>query len=305
MTVCVAALFQWNYAPVGQPPDYAVAALTVSDRMLTAGNIKYEPDKQKLGQISEHVYVMVAGDYDVHSEAIKNAKEHFKSRSNPKPFDVAIYYGIQIQAIQRRHAEAIFLAPLGLNTDSFLAQQKDLSDRFVDTLTTQLQTHHDCDVQAIVVGLEDGRARIYSVDHQGLVRSHDDVGFLAVGSGAWHAQSAMMLAGYANTATLSQALTKVYAAKKAAEIAPGVGESTDIWLFLKTGVFQVDGPSPVWRRVKTSVDAIYTEHEGYRTALHHEAIKKLQEILNAPPPQDDQTNVTPITSAAGTDSETA
>jgi 20S proteasome alpha/beta subunit len=305
VTVCVAALFNWNYASAGQPPDFGVGAITVSDRMITAGDIQYEPQQRKLARITDHIYLMVAGDYDLHSEAIKAVQEEGQKNPTLKPFNVAVMYGYQIQAIQRRHAESIYLAPLGLNTDSFLAQQKDMSERFVDTLTNQLQNHHDSEVQALVVGIENGQAHIYSVDHRGLVRSYDDVGFAAIGSGAWHAQSTLMQSGYVKTANLANALARVFSAKKSAEVAPGVGTATDVWLFLKGGAFPVDGPSPVWQRVRQSLDDVYGEYDRYRRALAVHAVNKLQEAINDPPNIDPNSNVTPISAAGGSDSKKA
>lgn len=301
VTVGIAALFQWNYAAVGQPPDWARAAVMISDRMITAGDIQYQPEQQKVARITDHTYLMVAGDYDLHSEAICNLQTEGQKNPALKPFNAAVMYGYQVQAIQRRHAESIYLAPLGLNTDSFLAQQNDMSERFVNAITAQLQNHNGSEVQAIIAGMDDGRAHIYSIDSKGQVRCFDDVGFVAIGSGAWHAQSSLMQNKYVNAMNFAQAFTAVFAAKKAAEVAPGVGSTTDVRLMLRNVCFTLkDSATPLWQRLADGLEEIHRAYTVGRDILHEDAIKHLQDMLNGPPPETKtQGNVTPITSPTG------
>ena len=57
----------------------------------------------------------------------------------------------------------------------------------------------------------------------------DGVGFVAAGSGQWHAESQFMFSRYTREWDLPEALSLVYAAKKRAEVAPGVGKlETDL-----------------------------------------------------------------------------
>jgi len=180
VTVRVAALFDWNYAESGQPPDIGMGALTVSDETITAGDIQFGPKQQKLAWITDKVHLEAPGDYGLHPEAVKYVQEQALKNPTMRPFDVAVAYGSQIQAIQRRHPEAIYLAPLEHNTKTFVGQEKEMSERYVDTRTSQSQTHHDANVQAIVVGIENDRAHLYAVDHGGCVRSFHDAGFVTI-----------------------------------------------------------------------------------------------------------------------------
>jgi hypothetical protein len=82
-----------------------------------------------------------------------------------------------------------------------------------------------------------------AVDTGGSVNCCDDVGFAAIGIGAWHAKSRLMQGGYINNMFFAPALAVLYAAKKAAEIAPGVGRATDIQIVLREGHF------PLWDHV--------------------------------------------------------
>jgi hypothetical protein len=151
-----------------------------------------------------------------------------------KPNNVATIYSQELQNIKRAEAEALFLAPVGLNTDTFLAQQRDMSDSFVSVLREQLQSHKGEEAEALIIGFETIRGkqvpRLFSVNEQGIVRCYDDVGFAAIGSGSSHALSRLMQVGYSSNVPYVQGLAAAFAAKKAAEIAPGVGKRTDVRL---------------------------------------------------------------------------
>jgi len=126
VTVGIAASFVWNYAEFGKAPDLGTAAIIATDRMLTTGDVQYEPTKIKVAQPTPSTLILVAGDFAYHSQAIKRLFKKVDSTAAPE--NIATIYSQIIQGIKRKEAEDLFLAPLGLNTDTFLAQQKEMSD---------------------------------------------------------------------------------------------------------------------------------------------------------------------------------
>jgi hypothetical protein len=281
MTVCVAGIFRWNYA-TNEKPDYGLAAITVSDRMITLGDVEYEPHQLKVGRITPKIMLMIAGDYTVHSQALRITHDHVGKNPNATPNNVATVYGTAIQAIRRKQAEDIILAPLGLNTDTFLAQQKELSDIFADGIKVQLQNFEGPDVAALIVGMEGEIAHIYDVDRNGTVRCFDDAGFAAIGIGAWHARSRLMQVGYTNFTTYAPALASLYAAKRTAEVAPGVGaKHTDIMLITRYGIEQLVQPTI------DKLNELYAEYQTGHGALAEAIIDKLQEFFSGKKSQGD------------------
>jgi len=248
----------------------------MSDRMITAGNIQYEPQQLKVAFVAPRTLILIAGDYTVHSHAVATVFEQLRGNEKPRPLDVARMYGVAIQGIQRRRAEDLFLAPLGLNTDSFMAQQKELSEAFVSSLTAQMQDFEGYDVAALIVGLDDHVAHIYSINHRGVVDCADDVGFAAIGVGAWHANSRLMQIGYVNRLNYAPALAAIYAAKRAAEIAPGVGKATDIHLIFKEHWI------PMWPATAQKLTEVYAKYEKARSNLELSIVQELQEFINDP-----------------------
>lgn len=121
MTVCVAILFTYNYGTVSEP-KFGKGAITASDRMITAADVQYEPQQQKIAYFGKSL-VLVAGDIGIHSQAIRDTEKEMRGREL-SPHDVAIIYGRAVQAINRRQAENEILAPLGLNTDMFFRSRR-------------------------------------------------------------------------------------------------------------------------------------------------------------------------------------
>jgi 20S proteasome alpha/beta subunit len=276
VTVCIAALFEWNYGPKAEL-ERGSAALVLTDRMITAGDVQYEPQQSKLAYVTPAVLLMIAGDYSVHSQAIKKTVDNFEKKPDATPEDIAKFYGREIQAIKLKEAEDIYLAPLGLNSDSFLAQQKDMAPHFVSLLTDQMQSYKGEDVDALIVGsTKDKRVHIYGVDFRGMVSCYSDVGFAAIGSGAWHAKSRLMQAGYTSNMGFAMALGTIFVAKKIAELAPGVGENTDI-----TMVFR-DRIEKLRPDVASKVNGLFLEYVPKTRALGLEYIGYINEYIRKP-----------------------
>jgi 20S proteasome alpha/beta subunit len=128
VTVCVATLFQWNYAAKGEPANHGICALVASDRMITAGDVEYEPQQLKVAYISPKAILVIAGQYPTHTQAIQQVAKQLRARSDSSPEMIAALYGKAIQKIRMQLAEDIYLAPFGMNTDTFVAQQRDMSE---------------------------------------------------------------------------------------------------------------------------------------------------------------------------------
>jgi 20S proteasome alpha/beta subunit len=305
VTVCIAALFQWNYGTKANPNTGAIG-LVVTDRMITAGDIQYEPQQTKIAAVTPRTILVIAGDYSLHSQAIKATVSHFRADPSVHPKDIAAYYGRQIQAIKLKEAEDIYLAPVGLNSDSLIAQQKDLAPHIASLLTEQMQNYRGDDVEALIVGSSGDYVQLYGVDTKGIVTCHDDVGFAAIGSGAWHAKSRLMQAGYTNNTTFSRAAVLTFAAKKASEIAPGVGRFTDITFVFNSHHERMSD------RQQQKLNELYLDYLPRAEALGREYIDRYQEFITQPTLQvvdeahegfaggDAQTNERPGTPAAET-----
>lgn len=269
MTVCVATVFNWSYGP----NDVGPAVVTASDRQITAGDIEYEPAQVKICFLTPRLIILIAGSYPIHSEAILCTKRAVQESPQIDPGVIAELYASYLRDIKARFARQVYLSPLGLTQETFMAHQKEMLPEVVTKITSQLQNYQSEDTEALIVGGDDQSTYLYVVDQQSHVTLHNDVGFAAIGVGAWHAKSEIMRAGYTNTMAYAAALAMSYMAKKTAEVAPGVGRETDLYLITRIGW------APVLPKIKEKISELYSGFIVQRNKLALQAIMDLNEHL--------------------------
>src|SRR5262249_7681344 len=81
----------------------------------------------------------------------------------------------------------------------------------------------------IIIGADRTGPHLFHIDKWGNIRCDDLQAFSAIGIGEWHATSHLMLAKYSKNTTFQNALLQIYLAKRKAEVAPGIGRTTDIF----------------------------------------------------------------------------
>jgi hypothetical protein len=229
VTVCVAAICT---------DDTVIGA---SDRMITSGDIQFEPPQTKIINISTSIAVMIAGDTAIQTEVLYRTRADVARRIEAQPeewwrvSDVAeLYRKYYNEAVARRSEQAI-LAPLGLTHATFLAQQRGMSPQLVRQIATELLNFEAPAAEVIISGVDNmglgdtPMPHIYVVSN-GRVSCQDVVGFAAIGAGYWHAESQFMFARHTRAKPPAESLLLTYAAKKRAEVAPGVGGDTDMFI---------------------------------------------------------------------------
>lgn len=98
----------------------------------------------------------------------------------------------------------------------------------VRQLATELINFSMPKLETILTGVDPEGTHLYVVDGSD-VECLDRVGFAAIGIGKWHANSQFMFAGHDRSKPFPETLLLTYAAKKRAEVSPGVGEGTDMF----------------------------------------------------------------------------
>ncbi|MFO1163030.1 MAG: hypothetical protein U1E60_29630 [Reyranellaceae bacterium] len=269
MTICIAAVCSWR-TPEGKPGG---AIITASDRMITRrGATEYEPPQAKVGIIPPRTIVLMAGDALIHSEALVKIKEELESNPTENVGDIAELYGSFVRAFVQRENIQAFLSPAGL-VPSDLLTGKD--SQVAIQLLNQMQDNKP-DFEAIVAGVDSaGQAQIHHVDKRGFVTCHNEVGFVAIGNGADHAESQIMASRYARWWNYANTALMVYSAKKRAEVAPGVGPTTDMVFVCDAGI---DAQLPRnMEKIKEIHDG-WAKHENER---HDKGVEELVAFMKA------------------------
>lgn len=227
MTVCVAAICDGN------------TIIGASDRMLTAGNIQFEPFQAKTSKLTNSIVLLFAGESALQMEIMLDVQTIVNARVQKHPTtwirvrDVAELYRKYYNKARNRRTETAILTPLGLDHRTFISKQSQLDPAFVKQIGSELLNYEMPLISTIVCGVDSTGARLYVIDnssHNLDVTCLDSIGFAAIGTGYAHAESQFMFAGHTRYRAFSETLLLVYSAKKRAEVAPGVGQATDMFM---------------------------------------------------------------------------
>ena len=281
VTVCLAAICNDSKTVIG-----------ASDRMMTAGDVQFEPPQSKIWQLTSSIVAMYSGDTSVLTGILRavaiEANAHVREHPNMwlRVEAVAEIYRRCYWLAHVKGAEDKVLSPLGLTAPSFLGAQGTMDQDVVADLTAQMQEWSFPDLNSVIIaGVDvDGPqgppgtehityAHIY-VAHNGEVACHDRVGFAAIGIGTSHAESQFMYSQHNVRETFRDTILLTFLAKKRAEVAPGVGEDTDMFMI---------GPglgsyTTIGDHVLDALTAIHQEYQVQLTSAMEEASSKMHQF---------------------------
>jgi hypothetical protein len=260
VTVCIAAMCEHN------------RIIGVSDRMITSDDIEFEPPQSKMWRLTPSIFVLTAGDTTLHAEILNDVEIDVVQRVVAEPAnwwrvrDVAELYRGWYEEISLRRAESVILKPLGLDVESFKAEQSEMDPSLVARIASDLSNYELPPTQAIIIGVDNDGPLLKSgspgayphiyVSKDGRVACYDTTGFAAIGYGDWHAQSQFMFAKHWRGRPLPETLLLAYSAKKHAEVAPGVGKDTDMMI---VGPGLGNNVYPVGDHVMAELERVYSE----------------------------------------------
>ena len=226
MTVCVAALCSDPGGPV---------VIGAADRMVTAESTEFETRTPKIWPFSSSIVALVAGDTEFQTELLTRVQRSVKAAVDKAPEvwwkveDVANLYREEYFKARSLRAEEVYLAPLGLRVDNFIAHQKSMDRYLVEDLTRKMWDFEMPDTETIFTGIDDSGAHLFMWLGEEL-RNRNVVSFASIGAGHLHADSEMMRAAHTWASDSADTMVLVHSAKKRAEAAPGVGSLTDMFV---------------------------------------------------------------------------
>jgi hypothetical protein len=225
----------------GLPLTVAISAIATdgaifcaADRMVTIGDIEMESPTTKMFMLTNSIIVMPSDDdAALHTEILKETLDavHLAISFNPDRWllvsEVVDMYIAARSAMQAKLAERTFLAPLNLTKETYLERMASLEPQLVARIAEDLVSYKLPAMSVIVAGIDPNGSHVYEV-HDGESGCFNTIGYAAIGAGARHARAHFMLAGQCRSTSVAEAVWNTYLAKKRSEVAPGVGETTDI-----------------------------------------------------------------------------
>lgn len=292
MTVCIAAIYNNN------------SILGVSDRMITSGDIQFDRPQRKIISLTNSIAVMTAGNTNVQTQLYTMVTSFIKKKLDANPTkwiqveDVATFYRDSYIQLRKELAERSVLAPYGLTYETFIKEQKVMSDEFVEDIIYRIRRYIPDSVETIVLGIDDSGPHIYIVRNDEIVW-HDVIGFAAVGIGSNHALSHFMLSGYTRSASEAKALLTLHQAKKKAEVSPGVGQGTDICIVgPKPGSFYIIEPGLIGLDIVKDLDKVYKTYTKKISKLDEKTERDIVDYLSKIGTKSKKQELTPSPSAS-------
>lgn len=233
MTVCIA----------GTCDKSEHAVVLASDRMVTESStlsVEFEPNQPKMTELTKNSIALTSGSALVPSDMEAKLRERDLSENIS---DVAETVKNTINELAQQKLIDNHLATYDLDIDSFFNEVPD------ETVKMQLFQDMENDrrsnplgIRLLIGGIDDHGAHIFLVGDPSYKSCFDGIGFHAIGSGTDHARGSLIFNGFKQEEkTIKEGAYLVYEAKKAAEIAPGVGkEYTDMWVITDEGINKLD-----------------------------------------------------------------
>lgn len=228
MTVCVAAICQDQ----GEPRTVVAA-----DRMVTLGGfIEFEHAMPKMVPAGVAAIMMLAGETLI---AKRLTDETIAGSSATTLAGLAGELAARYDTTRSALMEEALLRPRGLTMQGYYQAHQALNPQIVVMLDNQMQAYN-LGVEILLSGVDATGAHIYTVQNPGGTdRLHDIIGYAAIGNGGIHAIQAMIGFGHSAAADYHETVYRAFAAKRRAEVAPGVGRDTDMAVISTAGIHKL------------------------------------------------------------------
>jgi 20S proteasome alpha/beta subunit len=225
MTVCIAAICSDGKSVV-----------VCADRMFTFPglSVEFETLERKIEQIGSRCIAMSAGNSANAMEVIDRVRRKLGGNPNPAVQELAEIFREEYATVRNKMAQEHVIMPmLGADFDRFrlhgvpLATYLEKQPGAFQNITVMC-SQQNLGADLLIAGIDSTGAHLFLVGHPGACGQLDKLGYAATGSGGIHATIRLSLGGQNRSRDLMETLAEVYSAKRAAEVAPGVGEATDV-----------------------------------------------------------------------------
>jgi hypothetical protein len=177
---------------------------------------------------------MVAGDSLVGTRIAQDVATAVAT-SSPGIAEIARSLATQYDAARQTRMEEQHLRTRGLTLQTFYGAHQSLNAN-ITMMIDNLLKDFNLDVELLLAGVDASGAHIHTVHNPGATEVlHDVIGYAAVGSGTIHALQSMIGFAHCATADYHETVFRVYASKRRAEVAPGVGRDTDMAVISLSG----------------------------------------------------------------------
>jgi hypothetical protein len=232
MTICIAAL-----------SDDGRSCVVAADRELTVGfpmNIAFEHHERKIEPLSPKCLVLSAGNALIAEAVVGRGQGAIAGPGDADFHRMATILRDTYMSVHMERAEQLILRPRGLTLQEFKDTGVQKIPLPIYQQIDQLFFNFTLNTEFLMAGVDNTGAHIGWVHYHGLqgggwLESFDKLGYQAIGSGGSHAAILLSISGQHRSLSLAETVYTVHRAKVNAEIAPGVGDSTDMAVITQAG----------------------------------------------------------------------
>jgi hypothetical protein len=224
MTVCIAVIAEAN------TPSPKI--VFVSDRLISTW-INYESGVPKIKLLTDYAAVMIASNdtlisADIVAKVEKSIAELSVSGTKISIEKIVELFSEKCRERLQLERENQILSKYGLTYETFIKKSKELPKELIDQIVNDFRIFKD-DFEAdfIVLGI-DSKPHIFTITARGDYKPSDFVGYAIIGSGKVLAFPEITKYAYHPNSYMTEAIVRVYNAKKIAERVGDVGRETDL-----------------------------------------------------------------------------
>ncbi len=152
----------------------------------------------------------------------------------------------------------------GVSLPDYLKNQPSTYERIVLQMS-----QHNIGVELLVAGIDRLGAHLFRVNHPGVSQNIEQLGYTAIGVGKFHAATRLQVAAQTQFTDLNATLLNVYSAKRASEVAPGVGVKTEMAIINANGI---------WLSPAAVLDELGALYEKMEKRIENADFANLQEL---------------------------
>jgi len=222
MTICIAAICRGDNI---EDPKI----LFCNDSLVSAG-IQYEGSLKYDYLTHRAVCLFSTNDGDLTEILLYKIKENVRADLKEKKI-VALNVIEIVQIVSKTCLDfrnERIQNDIGYKYDIILSKIHENTDTIAKNMQNDLESYnYPLEVDFLITGYDlDKQPHIFTVNQNGLIKKHDDSGFMVIGSGGMLAFSELTKYGFNGFQSLTEAIMDVYFAKKASERMVGVGKNT-------------------------------------------------------------------------------
>jgi 20S proteasome alpha/beta subunit len=208
--------------------------------MITMGRlIEFEHGVPKVSPVADRVVILIAGDGLRGGRLVRELRNALPIGA--VTVDAVATTAAQLYATHRlQQLESELFTPRGLTMQRYYAGVNLLPQILASIDHEMMRFNYGTDF--LVAGVDDAGAHLFHITNPGgSTSSFENIGFTSIGSGQLAAMQAMI--GFAHTPAkgLMDTIFAVYASKRRAEAAPGVGYDTDMVVIRPEGQQRISG----------------------------------------------------------------